>query len=467
MPHTQVSLALYNTLTRRKESFEPAADDRVTMYVCGPTVYSYPHIGNARPAVVFDVLARALRRRYRLTYARNITDIDDKINAAAAAEGVPIDVISARYTEAYHQDMAALGVLAPDVEPRATEHVAGILAMIQALIDAGHAYAADGHVLFRVASFPEYGRLSRREQRELLAGARVEVAPYKEAPGDFVLWKPSTGDLPGWDSPWGRGRPGWHIECSVMAAMHLGRTIDIHGGGNDLIFPHHENEIAQSTCAHDGERFARVWMHNGFVNVDHTKMSKSLGNVILVRDLLEQAPGEAVRLALLSAHYRQPLDWTGDVLVEARRKLDRLYRALRDADGWQNTWQQTEPDANFLSALDDDLNTPRALAALFDLARDLNRCSDPAQRASIASRLRASAELLGLLGADPEAWCRGGSADAPDDAEIDALVAARQAARERRDFSEADRIRDELTDRGILIEDGPDGARWRRAAAGD
>ena len=343
MPHTQVSLALYNTLTRRKESFEPAADDRVTMYVCGPTVYSYPHIGNARPAVVFDVLARALRRRYRLTYARNITDIDDKINAAAAAEGVPIDVIATRYTEAYHQDMAALGVLAPDVEPRATDHVAGILAMIQALIDAGHAYAADGHVLFRVASFPEYGRLSRREQRELLAGARVEVAPYKEAPGDFVLWKPSTGDLPGWDSPWGRGRPGWHIECSVMAAMHLGRTIDIHGGGNDLIFPHHENEIAQSTCAHDGERFARIWMHNGFVNVDHTKMSKSLGNVILVRDLLEQAPGEAVRLALLSAHYRQPLDWTGDVLVEARRKLDRLYRALRDATAGRTPGSRRNP----------------------------------------------------------------------------------------------------------------------------
>lgn len=465
MPHMQVSLALYNTLARRKESFEPAADGRVTMYVCGPTVYSYPHIGNARPAVVFDVLARVLRRRYALTYARNITDIDDKINAAAADEGVSIDVIAARYTEAYHRDMAALGVLPPDVEPRATAHVAGIITMIQALIDAGHAYAAEGHVLFRVASFSRYGRLSRREQRELLAGARVEVAPYKEAPGDFVLWKPSTADLPGWDSPWGRGRPGWHIECSAMAARHLGRSIDIHGGGNDLIFPHHENEIAQSTCAHGGEEFARVWMHNGFVNVDHTKMSKSLGNVILVRDLLDQAPGEAVRLALLSAHYRQPLDWSGDVLLEARRKLDRLYRALRDADGWQSAWQEAEPDASFLGALEDDLNTPRALAALFELARDLNRCEDPGQRASIAARLRASAELLGLLSADPEAWCRGGGDCAPDDAEIDALVAARQAARAQRDFTAADRIRDELTGRGILIEDGPDGARWRRAAA--
>jgi cysteinyl-tRNA synthetase len=463
----QVSLALYNTLTRCKESFEPAAEGRVTMYVCGPTVYSCPHIGNARPAVVFDVLARVLRRRYALTYARNITDIDDKINAAAAREGVSIEVIAARYTEAYHQDMAALGVLPPDVEPRATAHVAGIIAMIQTLLDAGHAYAAEGHVLFRVASFSRYGALSRREQRELLAGARVEVAPYKEAPGDFVLWKPSTADLAGWDSPWGRGRPGWHIECSVMAAKHLGRTIDIHGGGNDLIFPHHENEIAQSTCAHGGEKFARVWMHNGFVNVDHTKMSKSLGNVILVRDLLHQAPGEAVRLALLSAHYRQPLDWTGDVLLEARRKLDRLYRALRDADGWQSAWQEAEPDAVFLAALEDDLNTPRALAALFDLARDLNRCDDPEPRAGLAARLRASAELLGLLSADPEAWCRGGSECAPDDAEIDALVAARQAARERRDFAEADRIRDELGGRGILLEDGPDGARWRRDSTGE
>ena len=460
-----VSLALYNTLTRSKESFEPAADGRVTMYVCGPTVYSYPHIGNARPAVVFDVLARVLRRRYPLTYARNITDIDDKINAAAAAEGVPIDVIADRFTEAYHQDMDALGVLPPDVEPRATAHVAGIIAMIQSLVDAGHAYAADGHVLFRVASFKEYGRLSRREQRELLAGARVEVAPYKEAAGDFVLWKPSTADLPGWDSPWGRGRPGWHIECSAMAEEHLGRTIDIHGGGNDLIFPHHENEIAQSTCAHGGVQFARVWVHNGFVNVDHTKMSKSLGNVILVRDLLDQAPGEAVRLALLSAHYRQPLDWTGDVLLEARRKLDRLYRALRDAEGWQAAWHDVEPDAGFLDALEDDLNTPRALAALFDLARDVNRCAEPGQRANSAAQLRASAELLGLLAADPEAWCRGGAEGAADDAEIDALVAARQTAREQRDFAAADRIRDELTGRGILIEDGPDGARWRRAVA--
>jgi cysteinyl-tRNA synthetase len=462
-----MSLSLYNTLTRRKERFVPADDGRVTMYVCGPTVYSFPHIGNARPAVVFDVLARVLRRRFALTYARNITDIDDKINVAAASEGVSIDVIAARYTCAYHEDMGALSVLPPDVEPRATSHVAGIIGMIQTLIDSGHAYVAQGHVLFRVAAFPEYGRLSGRDQRELLAGARVEVAPYKEAPGDFVLWKPSTPELPGWESPWGRGRPGWHIECSVMAEQHLGRTIDIHGGGNDLIFPHHENEIAQSTCAHGGETFARVWLHNGFVNVDHAKMSKSIGNVILVRDLLQHAPGEAVRLALLSAHYRQPLDWAGDVLVDARRKLDRLYRALREVGGWREAWPDTEPDPAFIAALEDDLNTPKALAALFEVARKLNRCDAPQGQAELAATLRASGEYLGLLSEDPEVWCRGADGATPDEADIVARLAARQAARERRDFATADRIRDELAARGIAIEDGPDGARWRRAPPGE
>jgi cysteinyl-tRNA synthetase len=459
-----MSISLYNTLARRKQTFEPVEPGRVTMYVCGPTVYSYPHIGNARPAVVFDVLARVLRRHFAVTYARNITDIDDKINASAATEDVPIEVISARFTQAYHQDMASLGVLPPDVEPRATDHIDGIREMIQSLIDSGHAYAADGHVLFRVSAFADYGRLSRRDQRELLAGARVEVAPYKEAPADFTLWKPSSADLPGWESPWGRGRPGWHIECSVMAALHLGHTIDIHGGGNDLIFPHHENEIAQSSCAHGGALFARYWMHNGFVNVDHTKMSKSLGNVILVRDLLDQAPGEAVRLALLSAHYRQPLDWSGDVLAEARRKLDRLYRALRDTSGWEAGWQDTAPEPAFIQALEDDLNTPRALAALFDLVRDLNRSENEAERAAIAARLRASGEIMGLLGQDPEAWYRGAAGDADEAAEIEILLQERQAAKQQRDFATADRIRDGLAQRGIVIEDGPDGASWRRAA---
>jgi len=458
-----MALTVYNTLSRSKEAFVPGDPERVTMYVCGPTVYSFPHIGNARPAVVFDVLARLLRRRYRLVYARNITDVDDKINAAAAAAGCGIGEIASRYTDAYHQDMAALGVLPPDVEPAATAHIGDMLAMIGTLLGAGHAYAAEGHVLFRVKSFPGYGQLSRRGQRELLAGARVEVAPYKEDAGDFVLWKPSTSEQPGWDSPWGRGRPGWHIECSAMSARHLGETIDIHGGGNDLIFPHHENELAQSTCAHQGATFSRYWMHNGFLNVDHTKMSKSLGNVLLVRELLEQAPGEAVRLALLAAHYRQPLDWSGELLAQARRNLDRLYGSLRDVAGWEDDWSQTEPDATFMAALEDDLNTPRALAALFDLARDVNRSEDAAGRRQLAARLRASGEVLGLLGAHPEAWFTGASVTALSNADVERLLAARREARARRDFAAADRIRGELAAAGISIEDGPDGTRWRRS----
>jgi len=464
-----MSLTLYNTRTRKKEAFVPAEEGRVTMYVCGPTVYNFPHIGNARPAVIFDVLARLLRSRYQLVYARNITDIDDKINKAAAEQGVPISEIAARFTAVYREDMAALGVLPPDLEPFATDHVPAIIAMIASLVDSGHAYAAEGHVLFRVRSFPDYGALSRRDRRELLAGARVEVAPYKEDAGDFVLWKPSTPELPGWDSPWGRGRPGWHIECSAMVAQHLGRTIDIHGGGNDLIFPHHENEIAQSTCAHGGELFVRYWLHNGFVNVDHTKMSKSLGNVLLVHDLLKEAPGEVIRLALLSAHYRQPLDWTGDVLPEARRKLDRLYGALRDVPDQALKVDDAPADPGFIAALDDDLNTPKALAVLFELARNINRSEVPAERLALAARLRASGAMLGLLGADPEVWLQGAAQLAAEDGisnkTVEALLAARIAARNNRDFSAADRIRDELVAAGILIEDGPDGTRWRRASS--
>lgn len=462
-----MSINLYNTLSRRKEAFAPRAvagdaPEPVTMYVCGPTVYSAPHIGNARPAVVFDVLARLLRSRHPLTYARNITDVDDKINAAAQEAGVDIGVITDRFITAYHADMQALGVANPDIEPRATAHIDQIVAMIVRLIDKGHAYAADGHVLFRVASYPDYGRLSRRDQRELLAGARVEVAPYKEAPGDFILWKPSTPELPGWESPWGRGRPGWHIECSVMAAEHLGETIDIHGGGNDLIFPHHENEIAQSTCAHDGAEFARYWLHNGFVNVHHTKMSKSLGNIVLVRDLLDDAPGEAIRLALLNAHYRQPLDWSEQILAETKRKLDRLYGTLRDIDGWQSEWPTTEPEPAFVAALEDDLNTPRALAALFELARDANRSDSAELRAQAAARLRASAELMGLLAVEPERWFTAGGTARLDGAAIEQQIADRNAARAAKDFATADRIRDELAAQGIAIEDSADGTRWRQ-----
>ena len=440
----------------------PPADGRVTMYVCGPTVYSAPHIGNARPAVVFDVLARLLRSRYELTYARNITDVDDKINAAAKALGLDIRTLTSQYVDAYHEDMQALGVLPPDIEPRATDHIPEMIGMIEQLIANDHAYVAEAHVLFRVKSFDDYGRLSRRDTRELLAGARVDVAPYKEEAGDFVLWKPSTPDLPGWESPWGRGRPGWHLECSAMVAKHLGTTIDIHGGGNDLIFPHHENEIAQSTCAHNGELFSRFWLHNGFVNVDHTKMSKSLGNILLVRELLEQVPGEAVRLALLNAHYRQPLDWSDSVLLEAKRKLDRLYGTLRDISGWQTQWKDAAPDPAFLNALEDDLNTPRALAALFDLTREANRSASATERATLAARLRVSAEMLGLLGSDPEAWFTSDADAGLTGAQIEERLAERNAARQNRDFAAADRIRDELATLGISIEDGSDGTRWRR-----
>ena len=458
-----MSLVLYNTLSRAKEPFEPLTPGQVSVYVCGPTVYNRPHIGNARPAVVFDVLVRFLRSRFAVTYVRNVTDVDDKINAAAQDRGVSIEAVAAEHVADYHADMEALGVLPPDVEPYATRHIDEMVAMIEHLIESGHAYAAEGHVLFRVSSYDEYGRLSRRDRRQLLDGARVDVAPYKEDAGDFVLWKPSTEQQPGWDSPWGRGRPGWHIECSAMAEKHLGETIDIHGGGNDLIFPHHENEIAQSTCAHGGKLFARYWMHNGFVNVDHTKMSKSLGNVVLVRDLLDEAPGEVVRVALLGAHYRQPLDWSAEVLPEARRKLDRLYNALRKSTGWQDGWRDAAPDPDFVAALEDDLNTPRALAALFAIAREINLAESPAAAAPAARRLRASAELMGLLQGDPAAWAAGDEVDGIDAAEVEGLLAERTRAREARDYAEADRIRDRLAAMGVVIEDSPDGPQWRLA----
>jgi cysteinyl-tRNA synthetase len=458
-----MTLFLYNTLSRSKEEFVPAQAGQVSVYVCGPTVYNPPHIGNARPAVVFDVLVRFLRTRYDVRYVRNITDIDDKINAAAQASGESIEVIAARHVAAYHADMDALGVLPPDIEPYATHHLGEIIEMIQVLVEGGHAYEAEGHVLFRVNSYSDYGMLSRRDQRQLIDGARIEVAPYKEDAGDFILWKPSSPEQPGWDSPWGRGRPGWHIECSAMAATHLGATIDIHGGGNDLIFPHHENEIAQSTCAHGGSLFSRYWLHNGFVNVDHTKMSKSLGNVVLVRDLLEEASGEVVRLALLSAHYRQPLDWSADVLVEARRKLDRLYNTLRNFSDSLDDIENIAPADDFVAALEDDINTPRALAALFDLAREINRLGDTPAALALARQLRASAEIIGLLGNDPVAWFeQGGTDNKLSAAELDALLVRRTEARMARDFAEADHIRDQLTEMGIVIEDGPDGPRWRR-----
>jgi len=458
-----MALVLHNTLTRTREPFEPQHPGRVTMYVCGPTVYNYAHIGNARPPVVFDVLARLLRRSYALTYARNVTDVDDKINDAAKEEGVPIGVLTARYLAAYHEDLRTLGVAPPDVEPRVTEHIPAIVGMIERLVASGHAYEAEGHVLFSVASFADYGRLSGRDPEDMLAGARVDVAPYKRDSADFVLWKPSPPDIVGWPSPWGRGRPGWHIECSAMAEAHLGATLDIHGGGVDLVFPHHENEVAQSTCVHGGARYARFWLHNGLVQVDGEKMSKSLGNVRLVRELLAAHGGETVRLALLTAHYRQPLDWTDQLVAETRQKLDRLYGALRDAQvgGASTAAPAAEPPAGVLAALADDLNTPEALAELFGVVRAANRATDLAEKRALAESLRAGAWLLGLLTQDPAVWFGAGAG--ADDAEIDSLVKQRDAFRKERNFQEADRIRRELTERGIVIEDGAQGARWRRS----
>jgi cysteinyl-tRNA synthetase len=457
-----MTIYLHDTLSNEKRAFEPLTPGRVTMYVCGPTVYNYAHIGNARPPVVFDVLARLLRRSFDLTFARNITDVDDKINAAAKETGKPINEITAKYIEAYNADMSALGVLPPDIEPRATEHIAEMVSMIEDLLRKGYAYEAEGHVLFDVSANPEYGRLSKRDLREMIAGARVEVAPYKRAPQDFVLWKPSTPDLPGWESRWGRGRPGWHIECSAMSRKHLGETIDIHGGGQDLVFPHHENELAQSTCAHDGAVFARYWLHNGFLSVDSTKMSKSLGNVLLVHDLIRTVPGEAIRLALLNAHYRQPLDWSDDTIDSARRQLDRLYGALRGIDVSASERSKVTPPPSVVAALEDDLNTPRALSEMFNLARQLNKAEGGDERQQLAAQLYAAGDLVGLLQDDPEQWFAGATGGELEPAAIERLLCERNEARERRDFAAADAIRDRLSAAGIAIEDGPSGTRWRR-----
>jgi cysteinyl-tRNA synthetase len=435
-------IRLHDTLARAKRVFTPVDPARVTMYVCGPTVYNRAHIGNARPAVVFDVLARLLRHVYGadgLVYARNVTDVDDKIIDAARAEGVAPAIVTRRYEDFYLADMGALGVRPPDLAPRATETIAEMVAMIARLIGTGHAYQADGHVLFHVPSDPDYGALGRRDRDAMIAGARVEIASYKKDPADFVLWKPSPPDMIGWDSPWGRGRPGWHIECSAMIERHLGTSIDIHGGGLDLIFPHHENEIAQSRCAHAGAPLARYWVHNGFLSMAGAeKMSKSLGNVVTVGELLEQGhKGETLRLALLSAHYRQPLEWSDALVQQSKATLDRLYRAAGDAAAG-------EADPGVVEAVADDLNTPLALSRLAAL-------DEPPV-------LKASAALLGLLEQDSRAWFQG-----EGDARIDSLVAARTEAKKARDFARADRIRAELAAEGIVLEDGPEGTSWRRA----
>lgn len=455
------ALRFYNTLSRQKDIFSPIDPDHIRLYVCGPTVYDRIHIGNARPVVVFDVLARLLRYYYpRVTYVRNITDVDDKINTRAAERGITIRALTDETTAQFHADCTALGALSPDHEPRATDHIDDMITMIETLIARGHAYAAEGHVLFDVPSFPAYGKLSGRSTDELRAGARVEVAPYKKSAMDFVLWKPSDPDTPGWDSPWGRGRPGWHIECSAMSRAYLGEEFDIHGGGLDLIFPHHENEICQSCAAHDHSHMAHYWMHNGYVTVSGEKMSKSLGNFVTMADLLDTTRGEIIRHSLLQAQYRGPLDFSLHALKESEAALNGLYRAVEDI-----TLDMTSPvDDKFLDALADDLNTPLALSRLHQLASMVNRGQKDAQPV-----LKRSAAMLGLLENTATAWFQHSKqvADASDasmdDASIQALIDQRNQARKERNFTEADRIRDQLAIDGITLEDKAEGTIWRRS----
>ena len=457
-------LKIHNSLTGRKEPFEPLEPGQVRIYVCGMTVYDYCHLGHARALVVFDAVVRYLRwLGYQVTYVRNITDIDDKIIQRAAENGEPMEQLTERFIQAMHEDCEALGVAPPDHEPRATERLSGMIDLIQSLLDRGHAYVADnGDVYFSVASFPDYGKLSGRRVEELRAGARIEPGEAKVDAVDFVLWKAAKEGEPAWPSPWGEGRPGWHIECSAMSRELLGTPFDIHGGGLDLQFPHHENEIAQSECA-CGEPFVRYWMHNGHVRINDEKMAKSLGNFFTVRDILGQHPAEVVRLFLLSSHYRSPLNYTLEALEEASGGLERLYTALRGLP-------EAEPSGaaqareRFREAMDDDFNTREALAVLFELARAVNRrreSGDTAEAAALAAELRELGGVLGLLQQDPEAFLRGGAGD-DEAAEIEALIEQRAQARRAKDFAEADRIRDELHARGILLEDTPEGTKWRR-----
>ncbi|ESQ79912.1 cysteine--tRNA ligase [Asticcacaulis sp. YBE204] len=460
-----MKLKINDTLKREKTEFVPKNPERVTMYVCGPTVYNYAHIGNARPVVVFDVLFRLLRALYgeqHVVYARNITDVDDKINQKAITEGVDIDIITSKFADIYNADMKALGALEPTIQPRVTQNMNAIVAQIAALMRNGHAYAAEGHVLFDVESYKAYGSLSNRSLDDMIAGARVEVAPYKKNPQDFVLWKPSKPGEPRWPSPWGEGRPGWHIECSAMIEANLGLPIDIHGGGHDLVFPHHENEIAQGVCAQHGhshkeETYARYWMHNGFLTMDSEKMSKSIGNVQLVHELIKHFPGEVLRVALLSAHYRAPLDWTHDLLTQTHKRLDGLYGALRRTADVE-TVEAEVPEA-VLEALCDDLATPRALAELSALANALET-AEAADKPRLKAELLAAGALLGVLQGDADAWFKAG-ADDDLTAKVEALLVARKDARAAKNWAEADRIRDELNALNVEVMDGPTGATWK------
>ncbi len=455
-------LKLYNTMTARKEVFEPLVPDTVTMYVCGPTVYNLAHIGNARPVVVFDTLFRLLQTHFdHVIYARNITDVDDKIIAAAKESSRSIESVTREYTEKYREDMAQLNALDPTLEPHATHNIPAMIELTRKLVQKGHAYESQGHVLFSVESMEEYGKLSKRSLDDMLAGARVEVADYKRHPGDFVLWKPAAEGDPGWDSPWGRGRPGWHLECSAMIHEHLGATIDIHGGGRDLIFPHHENEIAQSRCAHGGD-YVRYWVHNAYLDIDGEKMSKSLGNFRTVRDLLQSYRGEVLRFALLSAHYRSPLNFSAELLEQAEATLNSLYSTLREVQGIELDMEIPLADEPFYQALDDDLNTPVAIAELHALARDLHKASDD-EKPRLKARILAAGDLLGILGQDPQAWLQEASSeDAISPEEVEGLIEERQQAKLDKNYARADEIRQTLADRGVVLEDSREGTRWKR-----
>jgi len=461
-------LRLHDTAARKKRVFAPINPDRVTMYVCGPTVYSEAHIGNFRPPVAFDVLFRVLRHIYgedHVVYARNITDVDDKINKAAAQAGVDISVITDKYARIYREDSAALGITPPTLEPAATAHMPQMISMIEKLIADGFAYVAEGHVLFSVKAYEKYGALSRRSLDDMIAGARVEVAPYKQDPADFVLWKPSKADEPVWEAPFGDGRPGWHLECSAMIKETLGETIDIHGGGGDLVFPHHENEIAQSVCAHDGAPLANYWLHNGFLSIDAEKMSKSLGNVIKPNELLRAGvKGETIRYALMTGQYRAPLDWNDALLDRSQKSLDRLYGVLRRLR--HVAAADVAPTARVMDALCDDLNTPKALAALFEIAGRANKAQTEAEQAQAKGELLAAGKLLGLFAENPNAWFGLDKISAEQRAEIDQLLVERTTARKARDFARADEIRDLLTAKGVQAEDGPEGTTWRLKKAG-
>jgi len=458
-----MTLTVFNTLTRRKETFVPLDASHVRMYVCGPTVYDRAHIGNARPIIVFDTLYRLLKHLYpKVTYVRNITDVDDKIIKKSQESGEPIDVITQKTSRFFHEDIAELNALPPDIEPRATQHIPEMINLVKRLVDNGYAYEAQGHVLFSVSKMKNYGALSGRSMDEMIAGARVEVAPYKKEPADFILWKPSDATQPGWESPWGFGRPGWHLECSAMSSKYLGETFDIHGGGQDLIFPHHENEIAQSCCAFGHDFYAKYWMHNGHLMVNGEKMSKSLGNFFTIREILDQVPGEAFRLYTLGTHYHQPLNWLPDGLKQAKQVMDRFYTALRNTP--EVDLAGVAPDEEIVAALEDDLNTPKAIAALHALATALNKAETGQEKAVAKAKLLASAHLLGLLYQDAEEWFRSGSTatEGLSESEIETLIQKRADARKAKDFATADAVRKELAEKGIVIEDTPSGTQWKR-----